>query len=131
MIIKEMPMNKGLIKKGIYVNVGITVERGLSEYLRVFLRPSFDYKYYSLQVSNKTIHHSINALYLNIGLTYTLPEFPKCFKKECSVQINHAHGNRQYRSRVHPIYKKQNPGYGENNPPVRLKGQNKRKLNPY
>jgi hypothetical protein len=46
--------------------------------------------------------------------------------------MNHAHGNREYRSRVHPFYKKQNPNYGENYPRlIKYKGKNKRKLNPY
>ena len=49
-----------------------------------------------------------------------------------NIQINHAHGNREYRSRMHPIWKKQNPHYGENYPNlIKYKGKNKYKLNPY
>ncbi len=125
--------NSGVITKGIYFNLGVTAERELSEYLRLFVRPSFDFKSYTLNLpgGGGSISHSINALYVNVGLTYTLPELRKCFKKECMVQINHAHGNKEYRSRVHPVFKKQNPGYGEDNPPIRFKGRNKKKLNPY
>lgn len=125
--------NSGMISKGIYFNLGVTAERELSEYLRLFVRPSFDFKSYTLNLpeGGGSIQHSINAFYVNVGFTYTLPELPKCFKKECLVQINHAHGNKEYRSRVHPVYKKQNPGYGENNPLIRYKGLNKKKLNPY
>lgn len=126
--------DKSLIKKGIYVNVGVTVERELSEYLRGFVRPSFDYKKYTLSLagSSSGIVHHINAFYLNVGVTYTLPELRRCFHKDCRIQINHAHGNKEYRSRVHPVYKKQNPGYGENNPTlIKYKGKNKKKLNPY
>lgn len=124
--------DKSSIKKGIYVNLGLTVERPLSEYLTGFVRPSFDYKKYTLNIPGNGIVHHINALYVNVGVTYTLPELKKCFHKECRIQINHAHGNREYRSRVHPIYKKQNPGYGENDPTlIKYKGRNKKKLNPY
>jgi len=124
--------DKGSIKKGIYVNLGVTVERQLSEYLTGFVRPSFDYKKYTLNIPGNGLDHHINAFYVNVGVTYTLPELKKCFHKECRIQINHAHGNREYRSRVHPIYKKQNPGYGENDPTlIKYKGKNKRKLNPY
>jgi hypothetical protein len=71
-------------------------------------------------------------LYLTVGFTYSLPELPRCFLKDCHAQINHAHGNKEYRSRRHPIYKKQNPGYGENDPTlIKYKGKNKRKINPY
>ena len=125
--------NSGLIKKGIYFNLGVTAERELSEYLRLFVRPSYDIKSYTLNLpgSGASIRHSMNAFYLNVGLTYTLPELPRCYNKDCKIQINHAHGNKEYRSRVHPIFKKQNPGYGENNPMLKYKGKNKKKMNPY
>jgi len=126
--------NLSQIKKGIYVNAGVTIEREFSEYLKAFLRPSFEFKNYTLTVpnSNKTIPHYMNAMYVNIGLTYAIPELPRCFHKECQAQMNHTHGNREYRSRVHKIYKKQNPSYGENYPKLlKYKGRNKKKMNPY
>lgn len=126
--------NYGLIQKGVYVNAGVTIERELSEYLRVFVRPSFEIKNYTLNLPQSTspITHNINALYLNFGISYSIPEVPKCFIADCKIQMNHAHGDREYRSRVHPIYKKQNPQYGENHPKlIKYKGRNKRKLNPY
>jgi hypothetical protein len=124
-----------LIDKGIYVNLGVTVERELSEYMRAFVRPSFDFKKYTLSIpgsGGNSIVHKMNAGYLQFGLTYSIPELPKCFHSECKIQMNHAHGNKEYRSRVHPFFKKQNPGYGENHPTlIKYKGKNKRKLNPY
>lgn len=122
------------IQKGVFVSVGVTIERELSEYLRVFVRPSFEIKSYrlALPAGPAPISHSMNAAYLNIGFTYSIPELPKCKKHDCKIQMNHAHGDREYRSRVHPIYKKQNPLYGENHPKLfRYKGKNKKKLNPY
>ena len=126
--------NSALIQNGVYVNVGVTVERELSEYLRVFVRPSYEIKNYTLSLpeGGKSITHDINAFYLNVGITYSIPELRKCKKHDCKIQMNHAHGDREYRSRVHPIYKKQNPLYGENHPKLfKYKGKNKRKLNPY
>jgi len=121
-----------LIAKGINLNVGVTIERELSEYWRLFARPSIDFKSYTLTVTDRTIKHNLNAAYLQLGLTYSIPELPKCFHKECKIQMHHAHGNKEYRSRVHPFYKKQNPNYGENYPTlIKYKGKNKRKLNPY
>ncbi len=121
-----------LIKKGLNVNLGVTIERELSEYWRLFAKPSLDFKNYTITVVDKTIKHNLNALYLQVGLTYSIPELPKCFHKECKIQMHHAHGNKEYRSRVHPFYKKQNPNYGENHPTlIKYKGKNKRKLNPY
>jgi hypothetical protein len=125
---------KSQITKGMFVNLGATVEREMSEYFRVFVRPSFEFKSYDLNLAEtgNSIQHKFNAFYFNIGASYRIPELRKCFQKQCKAQINHAHGNREYRSRVHPIYKKQNPHHGENYPTlIKYKGKNKRKLNPY
>jgi len=126
--------NYSLIKKGVYVNVGVMIEKEFSEYLKGFIRPSFEIKNYQLNLPEvgKVIDHSINAFYINIGLSYKIPELAKCYNKDCRVQMNHAHGDREYRSQVHPIYKKQNPMYGENHPKlIKYKGKNKKSLNPY
>jgi hypothetical protein len=124
----------GSIKKGVFLNLGVTVEREMSEYFKLFVRPSYEIKSYKLSIpeSSQTINHKFNAFYLNVGATYRIPELRRCFLKTCKAQMNHAHGNREYRSRVHPIYKKQNPHYGENHPVLlKYKGKNKKKLNPY
>jgi hypothetical protein len=122
------------IKKGVYVNAGVTIEHEFSEYLKAFLRPSFEIKNYTLKLpgTEGTIPHYINAFYVNVGLTYAIPDLPRCFHKECQAQMNHVHGDREYRSRMHKIYKKQNPAYGENYPKLlKYKGRNKKKMNPY
>jgi hypothetical protein len=122
------------ITKGLYTNIGVTAEHEFSEYLKAFVRPSFEFKNYTLTLPNspKSIPHYLNAFYVNIGLTYSLPDLPRCFHSECHSQMNHVHGDREYRSRMHRIWKKQNPLYGENSPKLlRYKGKNKRKMNPY
>ncbi|HYF68962.1 MAG TPA: hypothetical protein VD884_12550 [Ohtaekwangia sp.] len=125
--------DKGSISKGVFFNFGVTVEREMSEYFRLFVRPSYEIKGYQLGLpQGPAIKHNFNAFYINVGATYRIPELRKCFEKTCRAQKNHAHGNREYRSRVHPIYKKQNPHYGENYPTlIKYKGKNKKKLNPY
>lgn len=148
--------NRGLIRRRPYFNLGFTAERQITEYLRVFVRPSFERKSFDLLVAetpeqilgknpvitpiddeaypgpSRTIRHHLDALYLNFGIIYRLPELRRCFIKTCHAQVNHIHGNREYRSRMHPFYKKQNPHYGENYPTlIRYKGKNKRKLSPY
>jgi hypothetical protein len=113
--------DKSLITKGLFFNIGATVEREMSEYFRLFVRPSFDVKSYNLNIpeTGQSIKHQLNAFYFNIGASYRIPELRKCFQKQCKAQINHAHGNKEYRSRVHPIYKKQNPHHGENYPEIK------------
>lgn len=126
--------NKALIKRGVYVNLGVSVEREFSEYFRVFIRPSYEIKSYKISIpeGGTPIKHRFNAIYVNVGVTYRIPELRKCVVKDCHAQKNHAHGNKEYRSRMHPIYKKQDPHYGENYPVIlKYKGKNKKKLNPY
>lgn len=125
---------KNLMSKSAYLNVGITAEREFSEYFRLFIRPSYEIKSYKLSIpeTSQTLQHRLDGFYINAGFTVRLPELRRCFLKTCHAQINHAHGNREYRSRRHPIWKKQNPHYGENYPElIRYKGKNKRRLNPY
>lgn len=125
---------KSQIKKGIAVTLGVLFEREMSEYFRLFVRPSYELKSYKLLMpgSGTELKHRFNSFTVNVGATYRIPELRRCFEKTCRIQMNHAHGNREYRSRVHPIYKKQNPNYGENHPVlIKYKGKNKRKLNPY
>jgi len=125
---------KSQIQKGMFVNLGVSLEREMSEYFRIFVRPSYELKSYKLAFpeSSLSVTHKLNAFYVNVGVTYRIPELRRCFLKSCKAQMNHAHGNREYRSRVHPIYKKQNPHYGENHPNlIKYKGKNKRRLNPY
>lgn len=126
--------DKASMNKSLLINLGMPVERELSEYFRVFIRPSFEVRNFTTTIpeESRSVRHRFNAFYLNIGATYRIPELPRCFEPKCRAQVNHAHGNREYRSRVHPIWKKQNPHYGENYPTlIRYKGKNKRKLNPY
>jgi hypothetical protein len=125
----------GLIKKGVYANAGVTIEKEFSENLQVFARPSFEIKNYTLSVpgaGGAAIVHYFNAFYVNVGITWSLPALPKCFHKECQAQINHAHGDREYRSRMHKFHQKQNPMYGENFPKLfKYKRKNEKKMNPY
>jgi hypothetical protein len=126
--------DKSQIQKGMFINLGVSLEREMSEYFRLFVRPSYEIKSYKLGYpeSSLSVTNKLNAFYVNVGATYRIPELRRCFLKSCKAQMNHAHGNREYRSRVHPIYKKQNPHYGENHPNlIKYKGKNKRKLNPY
>lgn len=126
--------DKSQIQKGVFFNIGIPVEREFSEYFRAYVRPSFDYKGYTLNIpeSDNSIPTSMNAIMVEFGIFYRIPELPKCFLKKCRTQVNHMHGRYEYRSRVHPFYKWQNPHHGQNYPVlIKYKGKNKKKMNPY
>lgn len=107
---------------------GLEIRWNLTESLQAFAQPSLDYRSFGISSAETTlsIKNRILTVGVQAGFNYNFPELRRCYHKLCRVQMNHPHGNREYRSRAHPIYKKQNPGYGENHPePVktnRLKG---------
>jgi hypothetical protein len=113
--------NSTVVSPGFLFGGGLNARYQLSENLGVFVRPSADRKHYTIKSSliNAPVRHDINSTYLNFGISYSIPALPKCYVSACRTQIDHGHGNRHYRSRVHPFFRKQNPGYGENR--VRVK----------
>jgi hypothetical protein len=126
--------NSGIIDKGPYFNLGLQFEREFSEYFKVFLRPSVEWKSYTITIPETTsaIRHTYPSVFVNVGATLRIAELARCRINNCHAQVDHRHGNLVVRSRMHPIYKKQNPHYGENYPRlIRYKWRNKNKLNPY
>ncbi|MCF6359219.1 MAG: hypothetical protein L3J29_00470 [Cyclobacteriaceae bacterium] len=126
--------NPDQVKTKLFVNIGVSFERSLSEYFKVFIRPSAEFKSYELAVPGVgyTINHAMPALYVNIGAVIRMPNFKKCPVSQCHAQINHRHGRKVYRSKMHPFWKWQDPDYGQNYPElIKYKGKNKKKKNPY
>lgn len=126
--------NMSQIKKGVFFNVGARFERSLSEYVQVFIRPSFEFKNYTVTFpeSNYDVLNSMPAFYTSVGLTWRLPDRRKCTIKSCMTQVHHHHGQKNYRSRAHPFWRWQNPDYGQNYPRlVKYKGKNKKKMSAY
>jgi hypothetical protein len=126
--------DNGAIDRTPFINVGFRADREMSEYFRVFARVSFEYRSYSLNLpeSGPGIDHRMPGVFFHVGGSWRIPELPKCRNKACHTQVNHLHGEWEWRSRRHPFYKKQNPMYGENYPKyIRNKGKNKKKLRPY
>lgn len=121
--------------KLVYFNLGVSLEKELSEYFTAFARPSLEYKSFqtSFPESSLSVSHKMPSIFLNIGVKLNLPELRKCKIKNCETQMNHTHGGgKEWRSRSHPFYKKQNPHYGENYPKLhKYKWRKKKKLNPY
>ncbi len=126
--------NPDQIKNKLFVNIGVSFERSLSEYFKIFVRPSVEFKSYELAVPDLayTINHAAPALYVNIGAIIRMPDLRKCTVSKCKAQINHRHNGRVYRSKAHPFWKWQDPDYGQNYPQlIKYKRKNRKKKNPY
>lgn len=108
--------DKSALQNGMYFNLGLPFEYELSEYFWVVVRPSFDFKSYSMAVSGAgtesiSFQHNQPAFYLNVGVRMKLPEINRCPVKSCKTQLKHVHGGREFRGQ--PFYVEQNPKIGE------------------
>ena len=122
--------NKSLSTSSLYFNAGYTLEKSLSEYFKVFIRPSVEWKSYTMSIpeTGLEITHRQPSLFVQFGATIKMPELPRCTVPGCKTQINHVHGNKEYRCKLHPIWKWQNPNYGQNYPkPMKDKWRNRNK----
>ena len=130
--------NKALINQGVLVNLGISIEKNLSEYFRIIVKPSYDFKNYQMAVPGTgiDIKHKNPTFKLNFGISITFPEIPRTPVKSDGVQLKHVirdpNADRYIEVRGQPIWKVQNPKVGQNYRKIwRYKYKNKKKINPY
>ncbi len=121
--------NTDSVSNGLFINLGVSIEKVLSEYFRVILKPSYELR--SLVKSGtEPADYKMNGVTLKLGVSIRYPDLPRCPLKACHTQIKHIHYGNEYRGQPLPI--EQYRGYGELNPTLKkYKGRNKKKLNPY
>ncbi len=125
--------DKNALQNGLYFSVGIPIEYEFSEYFWLFIRPSYEYKNYSISVaqSAEATRFQFNqpALYLNVGVRIKMPEIRRCPVKSCRTQLKHVHGGQEFRGQ--PFFKEQNPKIGELYPELEMyKNKNREKTLP-
>ena len=129
--------NRDFVTQGSYLNLGVSMEKELSEYFRVIVKPSIDIKNYKVNVPTGTeIRHGHPTLFLQVGVSINIPEIPRSPISNDHIQLKHVITDPktgQYREvRGQPITKWQNPKVGQNHRKLwRYKNKNKKKLNPY
>ena len=130
--------NKSLLSKGVVFNLGISIEKNLSEYFRIVIKPSYDFKNFNIRVpeTGLTVQHKNPTFKLNFGLSITIPEIRRSPMKSDHVQLKHLYTDpatgRVEEVRGQPIWKEQNPKVGQNHRKLwRYKRRNRNKLNPY
>jgi hypothetical protein len=121
--------NADSVNNGMFVNLGVSVEKILSEYFRIIVKPSYEFRGLE-KTGSGSADYSMNAFTIRLGVSIRYPDLPRCPLKACHTQIKHIHYGNEYRGQPLPI--KQNRKYGELNPVLKkYKGRNKKKLNPY
>lgn len=121
--------NQDSVTSGLFVNLGVSVEKVMSEYFRVVLKPSYEFR--SLEKTGpEGGKYKMPGLTVQLGFSIRYPDLPRCPIRACQTQIKHIHYGNEYRGQPLPI--KQYRKYGELNPKLlKYKRKNKRKLNPY
>nr|WP_246538924.1 hypothetical protein [Litoribacter ruber] len=96
-----------------FYGVGLRVERDLSEYVKVFIKPNFEVRRMELQ--NPTLEE--NQLFiqqlmtLNAGLSLRMPGTKRCKVSGCGVKMKHIHDGVEYRGSS--IFNMQNRKIGQ------------------
>lgn len=131
--------NFSAIQTGIYTSFNLSIEKVLSEYFRVVVKPTIDLRNFKLNLGDEqgtVIDHKNRTFFLQFGVSITYPEIPRSPIKSDKVQVKHVimHPGTGIRMEVRgqPIWKRQNPKVGENDRKLwRYKNRNKKKINPY
>jgi len=129
--------NRDFVTQTTYVNLGVSMEKELSEYFRVIVKPSIDIKNYQVSIPGGTdIRHRHPTLFLQVGVSINIPEIPRSPISNDKTQVKHVitdpRSGRLMEVRGQPITKWQNPKVGQNHRKLwRYKNKNKKKLHPY
>ncbi|MBU2916178.1 hypothetical protein [Reichenbachiella agariperforans] len=129
--------NTALMNQSVYFNLGISIEKNLSEYFRVVVKPSYNFQSYQMAMpSMGSVKHNTPSFNINFGISITIPEIPRTPMKSDHVQLKHVivdpETGRYTEVRGQPIWKVQNPKVGQNHRKLwRYKWRNKREINPY
>ncbi|WP_157716247.1 hypothetical protein [Roseivirga echinicomitans] len=115
---KASDLNQDLVTYDPFFNVGVIMEKQVSKYFKLYLRPSFEMRKYSLSDEFITTAHSLSLFTIDIGALIKYPTYPRNRHGANRVQMEHVFNGRIYRGRS--IFQPQNPRAGQF-------GQNKKK----
>ncbi|WP_323756040.1 hypothetical protein [Roseivirga sp.] len=115
---KSSDLNQDLVTYDPFFNVGVIMEKQVSKYFKLYLRPSFEMRKYSLSDAFITTAHSLSLFTIDIGALIKYPTYPRNRHGANRVQMEHVFNGRIYRGRS--IFQPQNPRTGQF-------GQNKKK----
>lgn len=115
-----------------FFNVGVTLEKVFSEYFRVYLRPSYEFKSYNILLPDgptTVLDHRNSSVFVTLGVSLNYPDLPRSPIKADKTQMKHyvtdpRTGVRR-EVRGQPFWRKQDPKIGELYPEL-VKSKRKR-----
>ena len=90
--------SKRFIEKSTFYNVGITAEKNISQYFRLFGRASYEYQSLAKKIFQKgLLLLGRSDIYCQFGISLNWPELPRCKIRNCKIEIKHHHRGKGYR----------------------------------
>ncbi|MDA0195715.1 MAG: hypothetical protein O2887_12055 [Bacteroidetes bacterium] len=126
------------IPSSLYTSFGLSIEKNLSEYFRIIIKPTYDFKSYKLNLDEQgtSIKHNNATFFVQFGISLTFPEIPRSPIVGDKVNVKHVIMHPQTGKRVEvrglPIWKHSDPKVGQNDRKLwRYRSGNRKKKNPY
>lgn len=104
-------LNQELVTYDPFFNIGIILEKQISKYFKLYMRPSFEVRKYTLTNDVLAVSHSYNIFSLDLGMLIKYPTYPRNKHGANRVQMEHVFNGRIYRGRS--IFQPQNPRTGQ------------------
>jgi len=97
-----------------FYSIGITFEKTVSKYFKLYMRPAVEFRDFKLSNSQINVTNKLKMFRLNFGVLLKYPTYPRNRYSANHVQMEHVFNGKKYRGRS--IFRKQNPRIGQNMP---------------
>lgn len=98
-----------------YWNISLPIEKNLSEYFKIVVRPSVDLKsIHTMMPTGASLKTNMWNVQVQLGVRMSFPLFKRCPIDNCRAQKEHKHIDKKFRGQ--PLHKWQNPKIGQNDP---------------
>jgi hypothetical protein len=109
----QKSLDPKLTTNGGYYGVGLRIERDLSEYSKVFIKPAVEFRPYNYTMPDPMEIQEVNQTMYNlqVGVSMSLPGEKRCKISGCKIVMKHLHNGVEYRGSS--IWKRQNRKVGQ------------------
>jgi hypothetical protein len=95
-----------------FYSIGITFEKTVSKYFKLYMRPAFELRDFKLTNGQINVTNKLKMFSINFGALLKYPTYPRNKYSANHVQMEHIFNGKKYRGRS--IFRKQNPRIGQN-----------------
>jgi hypothetical protein len=108
---KSTDINGDFVTYDPFFNIGVMLESTISKYFKLYVRPSFEMRSYTLSDEFITTNHSFSVFSIDFGALIKYPTYPRNKHGANRVEMEHVFNGKIYRGRS--IFQPQNPRIGQ------------------